>query len=134
MNLDNVIAVRKTKIVYRDGDKAIKVFDENFSKANVLNEALNQARVEETGINMAKLLEVTKIDGKWAIVTEYVPGKTLEELMSENPEKVDSYLEKFVELQISVHQKKSPLYLMFEHLEKMYPIKKKVEYAISPPP
>lgn len=109
MKLDNVIAVRATKTVYRDGDKAIKVFDENFSKANVLNEALNQARVEETGINMPKLLEVTKVDGKWAIVSEFVPGKTLETLMTENPAKIDEYLEKFVDLQISVHQKKAPL-------------------------
>ncbi|MBQ7974276.1 MAG: phosphotransferase, partial [Clostridia bacterium] len=100
---------RATKTVYRDGDKAIKVFDENFSKANVLNEALNQARVEETGINMPKLLEVTKVDGKWAIVSEFVPGKTLETLMTENPAKIDEYLEKFVDLQISVHQKKAPL-------------------------
>ena len=109
MKLDNVIAVRATKTVYRDEDKAIKVFDENFSKANVLNEALNQARVEETGIKMPKLLEVTKLDDKWAIVSEFVPGKTLEQLMAEHPEKSDEYLEKFVDLQISVHQKKAPL-------------------------
>ena len=109
MKLDNVIAVRATKTVYRDEDKAIKVFDENFSKANVLNEALNQARVEETGIKMPKLLEVTKLDDKWAIVSEFVPGKTLEQLMAEHPEKSDEYLEKFVDLQLSVHQKKAPL-------------------------
>ena len=64
MKLEKVIAVRTTKTVYRDGDKVIKVFNENYSKANVLNEALNQARVEETSLNVPKLLEVTKVDGK----------------------------------------------------------------------
>ena len=64
MNLEKVIAVRTNKMVYRDGDKAIKIFDDNFSKSDVLNEALNQARVEETGLNIPKILEVTKIDGK----------------------------------------------------------------------
>ena len=54
MKLDIVIAKRKDKTVYRDGDKAIKVFDANYSKANILNEALNQARIEETGLNIPK--------------------------------------------------------------------------------
>ena len=60
-----VIAVRTSKTIYRDGDKVVKVFDEDFSKADVLNEALNQARVEETGLHIPKIIEVTKIDGKW---------------------------------------------------------------------
>ena len=67
MNLNNVVAVRNIKTVYRDGDKAIKVFNEDYSKADVLNEALNQARVEETGLDIPRILEVTKLDGKWAI-------------------------------------------------------------------
>ena len=49
MKLDRVIAVRNSKTIYRDGDKCIKVFSEDYSKADVLNEALNQARIEETG-------------------------------------------------------------------------------------
>ena len=50
MTLDRVIAVRTAKTVYRDGDLCVKVFNEDFSKADVLNEALNQARIEETGL------------------------------------------------------------------------------------
>jgi len=68
MNLDRIIAVRTNKTVYRDGEYCVKLFDEDFSKVDVLNEALNQARVEETGLNVPKIIEVTKIDGKWAIV------------------------------------------------------------------
>ena len=53
---------RKNKAVYRDNDKTIKLFVENYSKANILNEALNQARVEEgTNLNVPELLEVTKM-------------------------------------------------------------------------
>ena len=91
MKLDRVIAVRTGKTVYRDGDKTIKVFDEDYKKSDVLNEALNQARVEETGLNIPKVIEVTKVDGKWAIVTEYIKGKTLAQLMEENPDKFDEY-------------------------------------------
>ena len=59
MKLDRVIAVRNNKTVYRDGDACLKVFDESYSKADVLNEALNQARVEETGLCIPKVREVT---------------------------------------------------------------------------
>lgn len=109
MNLDRIIAVRTNKTVYRDGEYCVKVFDDDFSKVDVLNEALNQARVEEMGLNVPKIVEVTKIDGKWAIVSEYVPGKTLARLMEENPDKKDEYLEKFVDWQIEVQSKKCPL-------------------------
>ena len=54
MNLDRIIAVRNNKTVYRDGDRCLKVFNEGYSKADVLNEALNQARIEETGLNIPK--------------------------------------------------------------------------------
>ncbi len=110
MKLDNVIYETKNKKIYRDGDLAIKVFDENFSKAAVLNEALNQARVEEIeGINTPKLHEVTVIDGKWAIVTDYIEGETLQSLMEKNPDKLDEYLNLFVNLQIEILSKRSPL-------------------------
>ena len=105
MNLDRIIAVRTDKTVYRDGDRCLKVFNEDFSKADVLNEALNQARVEETGLNIPKILEVTVIDGKWTIVSEFIKGKTLARLMEENPEKKDEYLSLFVDLQLQMHSK-----------------------------
>lgn len=109
MKLDNVIAERKNKTIYRDGDKCIKVFNAEFSKSDILNEALNQARVEETGINIPRIIEVTTIDGKWAIISEYIEGKTLAELMEENPEKTGEYLELMVDLQLTVQSKTCPL-------------------------
>ncbi len=109
MKLDRVIAVRNSKTVYRDGENCYKVFDADYSKADVLNEALNQARVEETGLAIPKIKEVAMIDGKWAIVSEYIEGKTLDRLMQENPEKKQEYLELLVRLQMEVHSKECPL-------------------------
>jgi len=108
MNIDRIIAVRNNKTVYRDGERVLKVFDETYSKADVLNEALNQARAEETGLNVPKILEVTMADGKWTIVSEYVRGKTLAQLMEENPGKKDEYLNLFVDLQLEMHSKTCP--------------------------
>lgn len=109
MKLKDVIYETQGKKIYRDGDKAVKVFDEEFSKAEVLNEALNQARVEEIGINMPKIHEVTKVDGKWAIVSDFIEGKTLAQIMDENPDKIDELMDKFVDIQIKILSKRSPL-------------------------
>ena len=110
MKLDRVIAVRNNKTIYRDGDRCVKVFNAEYSKADVLNEALNQARIEETGLSIPKVLEVTMIDGKWAIVSEYIKGKTLAQLIKETEEDSDEATEKkqeyinlLVDLQMSIH-------------------------------
>jgi uncharacterized protein (TIGR02172 family) len=119
MKLQKVIAVRTSKTVYRDGDLAIKVFDEDYSKADVLNEALNQARVEETDLPIPKVIEVTKVDGKWAIVTEFIQGKTLARLMSENPDNMDEYLQRFVDIQLEIQSKRvSMLNTIFEKMHR----------------
>lgn len=109
MNLDKIISVRKNKTIYQDGERCLKVFAEGYSKADVLNEALNQARVEETGLNIPKILEVTMIDSKWTIVSEFIKGKTLDQLMQENPQKMDEYFDLFVNLELEMHEKKCPL-------------------------
>ena len=109
MNLDRVIAVRNDKTVYRDGDTTVKVFNAEYTKADVLNEALNHARIEETGLKVSKVLEVTMIDGKWAIVFDYIKGKTLSQLIEENPDKKAEYIELLVDLQMEVHSKSCPL-------------------------
>lgn len=108
MMSDRIIAVRNNKTIYRDGDSCIKVFNKDFSKASVLNEALNQARVEETGLNIPKIREVTTIDGSWAIISDFIKGKTLSELMKENPDKKEEYINRLVNLQLEMHAKECP--------------------------
>lgn len=105
---DRIIAVRTGKTVYRDGETVLKVFDSDYSKADILNEALNQARVEETGICVPKLLEVTKLEDRWTIRSEYIPGKTLARLMEESPEKEEEYLELFASIQADIFHHESP--------------------------
>ncbi len=109
MKKENIIYQSPRKTIYRDGERCIKVFNADYSKADVLNEALNQSRVEETALNIPKILEVTMIDGKWAIITEFIEGKTLQAMMDEEPEKISEYLELFVELQLEAHAQTCPL-------------------------
>ena len=108
-NLNEPIAERRTKTVYRDGNKTIKLFIENYSKAAILNEALIQSRVEEnTDLRMSRLIEVTKIDNRWALVTEFIEGTPLDVLMREHPEKEDEYLNLFIDIQLEIMSKKVP--------------------------
>ena len=109
MNFDTVIATRKTKTLYRDGDTCIKLFNSNYSKADILNEALNQARVEEVGLNIPKILEVSNHEGKWAIISEFIEGETLSHLMRDDPENRDRYLEMLVDTQMLIHSRRCPL-------------------------
>ncbi|MBQ9747993.1 MAG: protein kinase family protein [Clostridia bacterium] len=106
----NTIAVRKGKVVYVENDTLIKVFDErDWTKSEILNEALNQARIEETGLNIPKIQKVGTVDGKWALMMDYVEGTSLADLMKNEPEKLDEHLALFVALQMEIHSKKAPL-------------------------
>ena len=110
MNAKNkdVVVTRPYKVVYKEGNQIVKVFAPEHGKANVFNEALCQARVEESGLNIPKVLEVTQIDGEWALKIEYVEGKTMEEIMENDPVNMEKYMEQFVDLQLTMHAKKAP--------------------------
>lgn len=109
----NMIVERPYKKVYKCEDSVVKVFELSHPKSDVFNEALNTARVEETGLDIPKVKEVTQINGKWAISIEYKAGKTLEEMMEGDKGNLEKYMEDFVDLQISVHSKTAM------HLNKM---------------
>ncbi len=97
------------KELYVTDDGFVKVFGDGYTKAGILNEALNQARVEETDLNIPKIKAIEVVDGKWSIVMDYIEGVTLSELMQKNPEKEDEYLELFVGLQRTVLSKRVPM-------------------------
>lgn len=109
MELGELISQHDRKTFYRNGSNFIKLFDADYSVADILNEALNQARVGETGLPIPKIHAVTKFGEQWAIVMDYVEGKTLQQLLDENPDKKDEYLEQFVDLQLEMHAYNAPM-------------------------
>lgn len=103
------IATRPNKTVYRDGDLCYKVFAADYKKSDIFNEALNQSRVEETGLFVPKVHEVKRLDdGRLAIVMDYVEGKSLAKLMEEHPEKHDEYIRRLIDIQLSMHTLTAP--------------------------
>jgi aminoglycoside phosphotransferase (APT) family kinase protein len=95
---------RPNKTIYREDGKVYKVMGPEYPASDVFNEALNLAAAGETEIKTPKILEVTKVDGKWAIVWEYVEGATLLELMKQEPARFDEYLNRFVDIQLEMHR------------------------------
>ena len=107
MELKNLIASSETVDIYREGDKAVKIFKTG-RKTDALYEALTHARIEYTDLLVPTIHEVSVIDGHWAITMDLIEGDTLEDLMKKHPENADRYLEDMVDLQLKVHQEKMP--------------------------
>lgn len=105
----NLILKRPYKEVYRDEDSIIKVFEPFHPKGSVFKEAINTVRIEETGLDIPKVREVTQIDGKWALVIEYKEGVTLEEKINSDRANLEKYMSDFVDLQLEVHGKTAPM-------------------------
>ena len=91
-----IIAYGDGKTGYLEGDTLVKAFDSEYSKADVLNEALNHAMIEQTGLKVPLLLGVQERGEEWVIIKKYIPGRTFDEVLSSEPEKTDEYMELFV--------------------------------------
>lgn len=109
MELKNLISESEKVMVYECDGKCVKVFkDADEPKSVVLYEALTHTRVEETGFaKIPQFEEIVKIDGKWTIIYSYIKGKTLEQLMRENPDKLEAYLGQMADLQIEINNLRS---------------------------
>ena len=109
MEFERIVAVRNNKTVFRDGEDCIKLFKEDYPKDDILNEALNQARIERTFLNVPKLKAITSFDGKWGIVSEFIEGKTIAEFIKERPANSDEYIRVLVNIQRTVNAETCPL-------------------------
>ncbi|MDE6725493.1 MAG: aminoglycoside phosphotransferase, partial [Ruminiclostridium sp.] len=81
----------KIEVLELDGT-AYKLFDKSFSPTQVFYEAMLQTLAEEAGIRVPKIYGIERIDDRFAILSEYIEGKTVAELMEEYPSKKDYYL------------------------------------------
>ncbi len=113
MELKNFVVSSELYDVYESDGLAIRIYKKPEYKEKCLYAALTHARVETTMVNssikMPILHEVSLIDGKWAITMDWIKGKTLEQLMDENPDKMDTYLNKLIDIQCEIHAQYMPL-------------------------
>lgn len=113
MELKNFIAHGDIYDIYECDGKSINIYNKPEYKEKCLYAALTHARCETTLVNSfiktPVLHEVSVIDGKWAISFDFIKGKTLQQLMDENPDKMDTYLSQFIDIQTEIHAQYMPL-------------------------
>ena len=103
----NVLLERTDKVVTRDKETVLKIFGPSYKVSAVLNEAMNEARAAETGLPVARVLEVLKVRDQWCIRREWVEGKTLAETMAADKKNLLRYLKEFVAIQCEIFSKTS---------------------------
>jgi aminoglycoside phosphotransferase (APT) family kinase protein len=108
MSQRKIIVERPNKTVYLEDGKVYKIMGNEYPASDVFNEALNLAAVGETSLKVPKIVEVRQMDGKWAIVWEYIAGTTLQDKMRDEPDRFEEFLERFVDIQLEMHRYKAP--------------------------
>ncbi|KAB8138116.1 aminoglycoside phosphotransferase family protein [Gracilibacillus oryzae] len=104
MNLGSPIAKGNTAEIYLCKDCIVKVFNDCLPDTESSYEADKQTYAYSCGLAVPKVFDVTKINGKQAIVMEYIKGKTLGELLLEDRENAEYYLSLSVDIQQKLHQ------------------------------
>jgi tRNA A-37 threonylcarbamoyl transferase component Bud32 len=102
-----VLMERTDKVVTRDKDTVLKIFGPSYKVSAILNEAMNEARAAETGLPVAKVLEVLKLRDHWCIRREFIEGKTLAEAINSDRKNLTKYLKEFVAIQCAIFRKTS---------------------------
>ena len=88
----SVLLERTDKVVTRDKNTVLKIFGPSYKVSAILNEAMNEARAAETGLPVAKVIEVLKLRDHWCIRREWVEGKTLADVMTSDKKNLMKYL------------------------------------------
>ena len=103
----SVLLERTDKVVTRDRNTVLKIFGPSYKVSAILNEAMNEARAAETGLPVAKVIEVLKLRDHWCIRREWVEGKTLADVMAADKKNLMKYLKEFVAIQCEIFSKTS---------------------------
>ena len=98
-----LILTHHNKQIYRKDGVITKLFDGKFySGSDVLREAMIQQYALESGFNVPKVYSVTPVGDDWALASEEITGKTLKELITENPKEERKYISLLVDVQLDL--------------------------------
>ncbi|OIK14318.1 aminoglycoside phosphotransferase family protein [Bacillus sp. MUM 13] len=103
MNLGNPIASGNTAEIYLIDNKIVKIFNDFLPDTEAIKEANKQKYAYSCGLPVPEIFEVTKVNGKQAIIMEYARGETLGNLLLKNKEQAEYYLDISVDMQIEIH-------------------------------
>lgn len=103
MNLEGPIAVGNTAEIYLWEGMVVKVFKDHLPDTESVYEAKKQEFVYSKGLPVPRVIDVLKVHGKQAIVMEHINGKTIGELVSENRQQTEHYMDLSIDVQQQIH-------------------------------
>lgn len=103
MNLENQIAKGNTANIYLYEKKVIKLFNEYLPDTESMNEAKKQKYAYSCGLPVPNVFEVTKIQNRQAIIMEYVKGDSIGDLLLNNLNEAERYINICVNEQKKIH-------------------------------
>lgn len=103
VDLGSAIATGNTADVFLYNNKVIKLFKEYLPPTEATYEAKKQKFAYSCGLNVPRVFEVTKINGRQAIVMEYINGETLGQQIQNKMGSVEHYIDIFVNVQKEIH-------------------------------
>ncbi|GAB6429842.1 aminoglycoside phosphotransferase family protein [Bacillus luti] len=124
MNLGNPIAKGNTAEIYLYEDKVVKLFKEYLPNTESINEAKKQRYAYSCGLSVPNVFEVTKIKNRQAIIMEYVKGDSIGDLLLNNLNEAEHYIN------ICVNQQKK-IHAISVNSDKMEPMGERLEHQIK---
>ncbi len=103
MNLGTPIAIGNTAKIYLYENRIIKIFNDYLPETESSKEAYKQKYAYSCGLPVPKIWDVTKIDGKQAIIMDYIKGRTIGNVLYENTKKNEYYMNISVDIQQKIH-------------------------------
>lgn len=98
------IAFGNTAKIYLFENKVVKVFNDTLPDKEGMKEADKQEYAYSCGLHVPKIVNVANFDGKQAIIMEYIQGKTIGDLITNNQDQIEYYMNLSVEIHQEIHQ------------------------------
>ncbi|MGD7045796.1 phosphotransferase family protein [Jeotgalibacillus proteolyticus] len=132
MDLGQTIASGNTAQIYLSNNKIIKVFKDFLPDTESVKEANKQRYAYSCGLPVPEVLEVATINGKQAIIMEYVNGVSLGDRFLQNREAMHEYLAISVDAQLKIHSViPDNIETMFDKLHRQIESLQKVDQRIK---
>ncbi|WP_144532935.1 aminoglycoside phosphotransferase family protein [Bacillus paranthracis] len=103
MVLGNPIAKGNTAEIYLYDNKIMKLFKDYLPNTESMNEAKKQKYAYSCGLPVPNVFEVTKIQNRQAIIMEYVKGENIGDLLLNNLNEAEHYINICVNEQKKIH-------------------------------
>ncbi|PFF18080.1 aminoglycoside phosphotransferase [Bacillus anthracis] len=103
MNLGNPIAKGNTAEIYLYDNKIMKLFKDYLPNTESMNEAKKQKYAYSCGLSVPNVFKVTKIQNRQAIIMEYVKGDSIGDLLLNNLNEAEHYINICVNEQKKIH-------------------------------